>query len=108
MKIRVYNVCAIQLQLSEYQKADFFVNVFSGPARTFFFENARNDMTYDDVATLIVQEYDSDARQLQVHSELDNLRLDVHMAEKGITEHSAGLTSVVHEINALTPQCSTL
>ena len=43
MTLRDYKVCARQHRLNLKQKADFFINVLSGPARTFFFKNARDD-----------------------------------------------------------------
>ena len=78
MTIRDYNVCANQLELTKTQKADFFVNTFGGSARTFFFESARDEMTYDRITTLMIKEYDCDIRQLSVHSLL-GLRLEMTM-----------------------------
>lgn len=81
MTLRDYNVCARQHRLSARQKAEFFINVLSSPARTFFFNNARNDMTFEEMANMMVREYNSDARQLHVQEMLETLRLDKHMSE---------------------------
>ena len=105
LTIRDYNVCARQHKLSQKQKADFFVNVLADPARTFFFNNARDDMTFDEMARMMVKEYNSDARQLQVQGILETLRLDKYMAEQGLTSPSEGLTKLVDLIERLTPQC---
>ena len=103
--IRDYSVCARQHRLSRAQLADYFVNVLEGPARTFFFNNARNDMSFDDMAEMMVKEYNSDARQLQVQGTLEILRLDKYMTEHEITDVSDGLTKIVNLIENLTPQC---
>ena len=68
--LRDYNVCARQHKLSRAQMADYFVNVLDGPARTFFFNNARNEMTFSEMASMMVREYNSDARQLHVKASL--------------------------------------
>ena len=103
--IRDYNICAIQLELSAAQKTSFFVSAFSGPARTFFFQNASHDMDFEALADMMIEEYDSDARQLAVQSELEKLRIEKYMKEKEITTVSEGLSSLVDRLNALTPQC---
>ncbi len=62
-------------------------------------------MSYDEVRELMKLEYDSDSRQLQVHSTLENLRLDVFMATRSLTTESEGLTKLVEHIEQLVPQC---
>ena len=64
MTLRDYNVCSRQHRLSTKQKADFFINVLSGPARTFFFNNARDNMSFEEMARMMTGEYNSDSRQL--------------------------------------------
>ena len=105
LSIRDYNVCARQHNLTTKQKADFFINVLADPARTFFFNNADDNMIFDEMARMMIREYNSDARQLQVQGRLDTLRLDKCMAEHQITSHSEGLTKIVDLIERLTPQC---
>ena len=56
MTLRDYNVCARQHRLSARQKADFFINVLSGLARTFFFKNARDEMGFEEMARMMVRE----------------------------------------------------
>ena len=80
MTLRDYNVCARQHRLNARQKADFFINILAGPARTFFFNNARDDMGFDEMAPMMSGEYNSDSRQFQVQGMLETLRLDKHMS----------------------------
>lgn len=103
--VRDFNVCAMQYELTLEQKRIFFVNAFGGSARDYFFENCRDDMDFEALAKVMVDEYDSDARQLAVHSELDRLSLDRVMKDQQIVDLDAGLTLLVDRINVLTPQC---
>ena len=105
MTLRDYNVCTRQHRLSARQKADFFINVLSGPARTFFFNNARDDMSFEEMAQMMVMEYNSDSRQLQVQGMLETLRLEKHMSEHEVSSPSEGLTQIIDLIERLTPQC---
>ena len=103
--VRDYEICANQLRFNPRDRAEFFICIFSGPARNFFFENINPRMTYEQMRNVMINEYDSDARRLQVQSELENLRLADLMAEKSITDQSAGLTELVDKINSMVPQC---
>ena len=89
--LRDYNVCTRQHKLSPTQQADYFVNILEGPARTFFFNHARSDMNFQEMAAMMIREYNSDARQLQVQGTLELLRLDKFMSKHGITDVSEGL-----------------
>lgn len=66
LTLRDYNVCARQHNPTLNQKAYFFVNVLAHPARPFFFNHARDDMSFDEMAQLIIDEYNSNSRQLRV------------------------------------------
>ena len=103
MTLRDFNVCARQHRLSNRQKADFFINVLAGPARTFFFNNATDTMDFEEMAKMMVLEYNSDARQLQFQGRLETLRL--HMSEEDVSSPSKGLTQIIDIIERLTPQC---
>ena len=105
MTLRDYNVCFRQHRLSTNQKAEFFINVLSGPARTFFFNNARDDMSFEEKARIMTGEYNSDSRQLQVQGMLETLRLDKHMSEHEVSSSSEGLTQIIDLIERLSPQC---
>lgn len=63
--IRDYDVCANRLSLTLKQKADYFINIFSGSACDFFFENCTMEMTFPELANVMIVEYESDARQLE-------------------------------------------
>ncbi len=52
------------------------------------------------------REYDSTARQIQVHSELETLDFRRFMASKGITEESSGLKKLVDYIKKPIPAVS--
>ena len=103
--IRDYLVCAQQHKLSEAQRAEYFVNIFEGPARTFFLNNAQNGMAFEQLANMMIREYNSDARQLHVQGILEGLRLRKFMVEHEITNVSEGLTKLINIIEELTPQC---
>ena len=62
-------------------------------------------MTFDDIATMMVREYNSDTRQLQVQGKLELLRLDKFMDEHDVKDVSEGLTKIFNLIEDLTPQC---
>ena len=51
------------------------------------------------------KEYDSDARRLASHSELNRVTIDKVMEYEEITDLDTGLTKFVDKINSLTPQC---
>jgi len=62
-------------------------------------------MEFDTLARVIVEEYDSDARKLAVHSEIDRITLVRVMNDNDITDLEIGLTTLVEKINVLTRQC---
>ena len=75
LTIRDYNVCARQNSLPETKKAYIFIQSFSEPARTFFFMNSEDNMTFDNMVSIIMAEYDSDARREQFLSNIKSLKL---------------------------------
>ena len=62
-------------------------------------------MSFEKMAKIMVDEYNSDSRQLQVQGMLETLRSERYMAEKEISSHSDGLTKIISLIERLTPQC---
>ena len=105
LALRDYAVCARQHKLSRTQLAEYFVNILDGPARTFFFNNAQEGMSFEDMGNMMLREYNSDARQLHVQGILEGLRLKKLMEENGITNISEALTKIINLIEELTPQC---
>ena len=104
--IRDYEACTHQFELSTEQKTKIFVNVFSGPAREFFFENTHPHMRYEELVKVVLDEYDNDARQLAAQSELERFTFDQAMEEVDSKSLDAGLSCLVDKINVLTPQAS--
>ena len=62
-------------------------------------------MTYYQMTTLMIKEYNSDARELSVRSLLGIIQLERTIAENDTTDSSIGLTKVVDIINLLVTQC---
>lgn len=89
--IRDYNFCSMQLELTPRQKALFFINVFGGTARDYFFEHCHEDMNYDDLVGVIKKGFDNNARQLAIEAELEALTLDKVMSIHGIKHVNEGL-----------------
>ena len=82
------------------------MNVFSGPARDFFFEHTHPHMRYEELGKVLLDEYENDARQLAAQSELERLTFDQAMMDGDAKSLDAGLTFLVDKINVLTPQAS--
>lgn len=104
--IRGYEVCSHQFELSAEQKTKFFVNVFLGLAREFFFENNYLHMPYKALVKVPLDGYDSDALQLAAKSELQGFTFDQAMLEVGSNSLNNRLTYLVDKINVLTAQPS--
>ena len=102
--LQMFNVYSKQFQLTNSQKSDLFIHALDGAARTFFFNNTNESMTFEQKVDIMLKEYDSDARQLQVKGRLDALRLKTFMTQHGINDVSDGLTKLVQQIDELTPQ----
>lgn len=98
-------MCAIQRCITSQEKEDLFVCVREDPACNFFFNNARDNMSFDEMAMMMVEEYNSNARQLRVRKKLVMLRLDRYMAEHSLTTQDESLTKLVELIDRRTPQC---
>ena len=78
-RLRDYNIYSRQHRLSASQKADYFeflawpssmlsiVNILDDPARTLLFNNARDNMSFEHMAEMMVAEFNSNARQIQLY-----------------------------------------
>lgn len=75
------------------------------PLGKFFLHHTNDEMSYDEKAQTMLQEYVSDACQLQVKGTLETLRPRTFMTDKNINDVSEGRTKIVEHINAMTPQC---
>ena len=103
--IKMYTICSRQYQLSQAQQADFFVHLFFGSARRYFLTNTSPNMPLHIMVDVMTKEYVSDARQLQVKTTLEMLRLRSFMQDEDISDESSGLLKLVKHINELPPQC---
>lgn len=103
--IRDFNVASRMYALTDADKTKFFINAFESPARDWFFENATNSMNYEELCKMVVEHYDSDARQLSVQAQLETMTLDSFMLQNEITDLTTGLDKIVEHIEILTPQC---
>ena len=74
LTLRDYNVFSRQHRLYTTQRADYFVKLLDGPARTFFFNNARDDMQFEEMAEMMTKAFNSNARQIQVYG-ISKLRI---------------------------------
>lgn len=104
--IREYTVCSRQQILIASHKAEYFVNIFSGLARTLCLNNASEEVFSDDVKKRMFNEYKSNSCHLQVYSMLEVMRMESLMSENEITSYSDGLTKSVNVFQKLSPQCS--
>ena len=67
------NVGACQHKLSQGQKPDYFWIKLDSPARiSFFFINARNSSTFNELATTMLRKCNSDACQIYVQGVPEN------------------------------------
>lgn len=62
-------------------------------------------MTFDEMAKMVIEEYNSEAKQLQVQSILKNLHFDRCMTETETSNQSEGVLQLVDVIERLMPQC---
>lgn len=103
--LQTYEMTAHHYKLTPDQKVNFFVYALGGPAKLFFLRTAKLGDTYERIREFMLAEYNSDARQLQVEGQLQQLRLRHLMAEENIADVSKGLSALVVKIEELTPQC---
>lgn len=99
--LKLYSICTRKHRLSQAQKADFFVYILKGSAGKFFFENVSDGMQYNEIVQIMLNEYVSDAEQMQVKGTRETLRLRSFMKEKEIENVSDGLTKIVKHIQEL-------
>lgn len=92
--IRDYELCSKQIRLTKQQRADFFIIIFSGPAREFSFDNCRDERAFPQSAEYLIREYDSDARRLTVQSQLETMTIESFMSEREISDDTAGLKTM--------------
>ena len=65
----------MQLELTHRQTLLFFIEVFSGTARDYFFEHCRAKNNYDEIVKFMRTRFEKNAGQLAIESELETLTL---------------------------------
>lgn len=100
-----YKIVSKQYNLDNFQMVDYFIHALGGPAKIFYINKSSSQMCFEDVEKLMKDEYNSDARQIQVKGQLDTLKLQKYMEENSIKDVSTGLTKIVELIENLVPQC---
>eukprot|EP00171_Calliarthron_tuberculosum_P009544 IDg9544t1 len=66
LTIRDYKQCAEMYQLTNEQKDSYFINTLGDPARTFYLNNYKRGMNFEQVSELMVDKYNSNSKQIQV------------------------------------------
>ena len=94
----------MQIEFTPRQKSLFFINVFGGTARDYFFEHCREEMSYEQLVEVMKKGFDNNARQLAIELKLENLTLEKVMKDSDIIDANMGLTKLTDKINFLFPQ----
>lgn len=72
---------------------------------TSFSDNYQDNMSFTKLTGVMNDEYDTDARQLAVKSELEKRTLQQVMSDDDLTDQATSLTKLMGRINTLTPHC---
>lgn len=104
--VRDYNILSNQMFMDDVMKAKFFICIFEDAAKSHFIANCQEDMTFAQMEKVMRNEFESDARRLQVHMTLRGLSISRVMSDNDdVTDESEALNWLVKRINKLTPQC---
>ena len=60
--LRDFDQCSLQYRLTSQQRADFFINTLADEARTFFLTNVQYGMSFHDIKSFMLKEYNSNSR----------------------------------------------
>lgn len=105
MLILEYFLFADQIELTTSQRAKHLINALDGPAWSFLARNYTRGMTYKDIEELMLAEYYSDSRQLQIQATLEKLEFDAFVAKRECKTTAERLDKIVQYIQILAPQC---
>ena len=87
-------------------RAKFFVCIFQDAAKSHSIANVREDMSFEEMGRVMRNEFESDARRLDVHMTRRVLSLEKTLpAIEEVLSDSERLNWLVKRINRLTPQC---
>jgi len=103
--LRDYRHASGLYKLDDDCMANNFALALEDPAKDFFLSTVQPGMSFEDISELMLAEYNSNSRQIQVRRMLDTMRIDTFMAEKGITSEQAALTDMISTIDSMVPQC---
>ena len=95
---------AVKQRLDHIQMSLFFVNALGDPARLFLLTNCSSNMPFEQIVSIMKRHYSSEARKLQIQSEMHSLDLVFFMNNNQITDNSLGLSKLVDHINSLVPR----
>lgn len=102
--LKVYEITAWKLCPIADHIEDLFIHVLDGAERLLFIHNAKKGDSYDMIKDMMISEYSSDARRVQVERNLQMILLRNVMSAESITDVQKGLTAQV-KIQEMAPQC---
>lgn len=103
--IRDYKHCAMMYKLDDAAMATNFTSSLVDPARTFFLDNIKTGMSFNDIEAMMLDECNSNSRQIHVRRKLESLRIDKLRIDRSLATEVEALTTLVNEIDTLVPQC---
>jgi len=103
--LRDYRHASGLYKLDDTCMANNFALALEDPAKDFFLSTVQPGMSFEDISKLMLAEYNSNSRQIQVRRMLDTMRIDTYMAEKELTSEQAALTDMITTIDSMVPQC---
>ena len=105
LTLRDYRHCSVLYELDDQAMATNFSAALRGPARAFHLSNIKKGMPFSDTERFMSAEYNSSSRQIQVRRNLDALRINGIMNEKGLCSEEDALKEIINRIETLVPQC---
>eukprot|EP00171_Calliarthron_tuberculosum_P011764 IDg11764t1 len=95
MNVRDYENFARQHRISAAQNTEYLVSSLGRTARNLMTSLILPGMAFDEASALILREYDSESRQLQVQSSPEGLKLGSFMTSHSISIESKGLNKIL-------------
>ena len=102
--IRDLHICPVQQALNPSQMSLFFVNALADPTRQYFLTHCSSNLRFQEIVKIMHRQYSSEARKLQIQSEMGSLDLTVYMHNNDIKNSRIGLTRIIDRIDSLAPQ----
>ena len=69
-------------------------------------DNVHENWDFRNMCDLLLRQYESDARQLSIQSELESTALEAVMVRENLTDLRRGLSRLIEIVEHLTPQCT--